>query len=529
MNFYFQTNNFFKHALIALAVSLFLYQIYCVFNFPIWRDDAFFASVAKNLANGDGFSAVFFDQDYKFHYGISSGPALIMPAAAMIFIFGNHYWVPELTAVLLIWVLLFAIFIASKEVVGEKRKWAFCFLTLFMMLFFSCDEEGVKLYLWVRLMGEIPSALLVILAALIFSFIDLDKSRLANGGIMLGLALMIKTISAISALVILIMVSARIFFGKKPIIWIVIPAFCFVAPCFLFESIKIMVLGWKTYSELQQQNLNFYHTNAFCEKPFLYSLPGLVEHFGFAAIVILPSTIYVIYSSIKKNLNSPHFLAGIALLLASFLQVSWWIIYAIPEAFRHLSMGVCCYFAGIFLLICKLEYKAQFQIFFVSVFMISLLVSWPEEVMIIFSDNSNLREQKMVTEEIKILQKQDVEIISCGNNFELEYLLPESRNFKECTDFFKNYVPQKKGLLSLRDTETQHESPPALRGSPSPKSMGHKEKKIILVNFFVAPQKVLLIRYNQYMGEFITLPNQISERCKEEYLATENFSLLWCK
>ncbi len=495
MNCDFRPNNFFKYALIVLAASLFLYQIYGVFNFSVWRDDAFFASVAKNLANGNGFSAVFFDQDYKFHYGISSGPALIVPAAVMIFIFGNYYWVPGLTAVLLIWVLLFAIFIASKEVVGEKRKWAFCFLTLFMMLFFSRGDGGVKLYLWMRLMGEIPTTLLVILAALIFSFKNLDKSRLVSGGIMLGLALIIKTLSAISASAILIMVTARILFDRKPIMWIAILVLCFVAPYFLFESIKIIALGWKDYLELHQQNLNFYRTNAFFEKPFLSSLPSLVGYFGLAALTILPTTIYIIYSSGKKNLNSPYFLAGMALLLASFLQVTWWINYAIPYAFRHLSIGCFCYFAGIFLLICKLEYKKQFQMFFVSAFIISLLVSYPSEITIMLNDNPSLQEQKMVVEEIKTLQKQDFKMISCGNNFELEYLLPKSRNFEECGHFFENYVPQ----------------------------------KVMLVNFFVEPQKVLFIKHNQYMGKFINLPNQILGRCKEEYLTTANFSIFKCE
>ncbi len=495
MNYSFKPNNCFKYALIILAAFLFLYQIYWIFNFPIWRDDAFFASVAKNLVNGDGFSAVFFDQDYKFHYGISVGPALILPAAAMIFIFGNHYWAPELTAVLLIWVLLIAILIASKEVVGEKRKWAFCFLTLFMMLFFSCSEEGVKLCLWVRLMGEIPASLLVILAALIFSFKNLDKSRLASGGIMLGLALMTKTLSAISASAILIMVTARILFDRKPIMWIVIPVFCFVAPYFLFESIKIIVLGWKDYLELHQQNLNFYRTNAFFEKPFLSSVPSLVGYFGLAALTILPATIYVVCSSGKKNFNSPHFLAGISLLLASFLQVSWWIIYAPPFAFRYLSIGSCCFLAGIFLLICKLEYKKQFQMFFVFAFIFSLLVSCPDEIAKMFNKNPSLQEQKMVVEEIKTLQKQDFKMISCGNNFELEYLLPKSHNFEECTRFFESYVPQ----------------------------------KVMLINFFIRPQKVLLVNHNEYGGKFINLSNQILERCKEEYLTTANFSLLKCE
>lgn len=495
MNSSFQPNNCFKYALIILAAFLFLYQIYWVFNFPIWRDDAFFATVAKNLVNGNGFSAVFFDQDYKFHYGISSGPALILPAAAMIFIFGNHYWVPELTAVLLIWSLLIAIFIASKEVVGEK-KWAFCFLTLLMMMLFSHGDEEIKLSLWVRLMGDIPAALLVILAALIFSSKNLNKSKLASGGIILGLALMIKTIAAIAAGAILIIVAIRIFFSKKPIIWIVIPAFCFVAPCFLFESIKIIVLGWKGYLELQQQNSNFYRTNAFFEKPFLYSLPILVEQFRFAALAFLPSIIYVVYSSGRKNLNSPYFVAGIALLLASFLHVSWWIVYAIPYAFRHLSIGIFCYFAGIFLLICKLEYKTQFQIFFVSLFIGSLIASCPDEIWKIFNNNSNLQEQKMIVEEMKSLQKQGVQLISCGNNFELEYLLPSGRNFKECKNFLNS---------------------------------SSMSQKVILINDFISSPDILYIASDDYSGAFVPIPNIALERCQERYYSTEHFSMLWCR
>ncbi len=500
MNSAFQSNNCFKYALIILATFLFLYQIYWVFNFPIWRDDAFFATVAKNLVNGNGFSAVFFDQDYKFHYGISSGPSLILPAAAMIFIFGNHYWVPELSAVLMIWSLLIAIFIASKEVVGEK-KWAFCFLTLLMMMLFSGDEEGIKLSLWVRLMGEIPAALLVILAALIFSSKNLNNSKLASGGIILGLALMIKAIVAIAAGTILIIVATRIIFSKKPIIWIVIPAFCFVAPCFLFESIKIIVLGWKGYLELQQQNSNFYRTNAFFERPLLlYSLLPILIHFRFAAITFLPSIIYVVYSSGRKNLNSPYFVAGIALLLASFLHVSWWIVYAIPDAYRHLSIGIFCYFAGIFLLICKFEYKTQFQIFFVSIFIGSLIASCPDEIWKIFNNNSYLQEQKMIVEEMKSLQQQGVQLISCGNNFELEYLLPSARNFKECKNFLNN----------------------------SPMS-----QKVMLINDFISSPEiiypeVLYIASDDYFGAFVPIPNIALERCQERYYLTEHFSMLWC-
>ena len=47
-------------ATIALVIAAIGLQIFYVFNFPIWRDDAFFSSVAKNLANGAGYKAIFF-------------------------------------------------------------------------------------------------------------------------------------------------------------------------------------------------------------------------------------------------------------------------------------------------------------------------------------------------------------------------------------------------------------------------------------------------------------------------------------
>ena len=54
-------------ATIILAVTLLDAQIFHTLHYPIWRDDATFDAVAKNLANGDGYAAVFFDKSYPFH------------------------------------------------------------------------------------------------------------------------------------------------------------------------------------------------------------------------------------------------------------------------------------------------------------------------------------------------------------------------------------------------------------------------------------------------------------------------------
>ncbi|MES2960940.1 MAG: hypothetical protein V4694_00980 [Pseudomonadota bacterium] len=477
-----------------MAVFLFSLQIFNVFNSHIWRDDAFFAAVAKNLANGDGFSAVFFDQNYKFHFGISSGPLIILPAALMIFIFGNHYWVPGLTEILLIWSLLITIFIVADEIVGEKRKWAFGFFALIMSLLFASGDE-VKLSLWHNLMGEVPAALLVVLAVLIFSAPKLNKARLAIAGTFLGLAIMAKMIAVIASSVVLAMVTIRILYNKKPLSWIAIPILCFLAPFLAFELSKIILLGWTGYLELQLQNSNFYQVNALIKKPFFTYVPELIIYFKIASLFFLPGTAYVIYYSLKKNPKSPYVLAGMTLLCIFCVHTTWWMIYSIPGAYRHFTVALICYFSGLFLLICKLDYKKPSQVVFISFFIGAFFVSGSIEKLSFFKSESNLQEQLIIIEAINNFQKQGVEIISCGNNFELEYLLPESRNFKECTNFFANNIP----------------------------------KKVMLINFFAVPEKVIFIRHDQYRGEFITLPNQILERCKEEYLTTENFSLLWCE
>ena len=101
----------------------------------------------------------------------------------------------------------------------------------------------------------------------------------------------------------------------------------------------------------------------------------------------------------------------------------------------------------------------------------------------------------MIVEEMKSLQQQGVQLISCGNNFELEYLLPSARNFKECKNFLNN----------------------------SPMS-----QKVMLVNYFISSPKILYIASDDYFGDFLPIPNIALERCQERYYLTEHFSMLWC-
>ena len=256
--------NAFKLLTIALAVFLFFIQIYHSFNFPVWRDDAFFGSIAKNLAAGQGYKAIFFDGDYPFHSSISTGPMLILPTALMILIFGNSYLVTSIAPVLLIWILLVLIFIKVSNLLGKERRWLFSFLALSLTLLFSIQDYGVGFEtrdvvgLWHLLMGDVSAAFFIVLATLLLFSPKFIKKTIMLGGMVLGLAVMDKTISAIAALVILSAFSATILFKKdlknsEKIILVALAGFSAIAPLFLFEIVKIIVLGWQNYWQIHSK------------------------------------------------------------------------------------------------------------------------------------------------------------------------------------------------------------------------------------------------------------------------------------
>lgn len=492
--------HFFKLATIALVIVLMGLQIFCVFNFPIWRDDAFFGSVAKNLVSGEGYKAIFFDKGYSFHYGITTGPFVIVPAALMMFIFGNHYWVIGLANILLIWSLLVPIFILSKDVIGEEKRWPFAFFSLFLVLIFSTGNEGGRLALWYLLMGEVPAALCVILASFLLLLPKQNIKKLAIGGLFLGFAAISKANSMIAAIVILAVVANKILFENKlsnlqKVKFVSIPILCFIAPSGLFELIKIVSLGWNQYCELQMQNAQHYEHNGLVQNEYVSGhIFSLVNFFSTSGVLLVPTTFYMIYLAYKERPTSSYFAIGATLITCFVVYLVWWVNFAIINSYRHLFLAFFCYFVGLSLLLCGIKYKTKLQFALVAIFILYLLDCGLKKNAFEFL-RPKLEEQLKVTSAIKELQEQGYEMISCGNNFELEYLLPKNGNFRPCTEIIDN-------------------------------SFDHPA---ILVNQIYEENLILSIQHNQFYGKFKPLPEPILSRCNREYLKTENFSLLWCK
>lgn len=501
----------FKLPVIVLAALLLVLQIYHIWHYPIWCDDAFFGIVAKNLADSFNYAAVVYDKTYPFYFGISSGPVMIIPAALMIFIFGNYPWILGLTMVSMLWFLLITIFIAAKRLLLGDKIWLSAFLFLALALLFSINNQNYGIYtkdhlaIWHLLLGEIPSALLIILGTVFLAADRLHKKNVIIGAAILGLAILCKTIAAIAALMVLLMVVLRIFFttefkkfGKFQLIFLL--GFCFAAPFSTFEIIKIISLGWQHYHELQLENSGFYQSIAFVgyEKAFPWGkVDDVVNLFGGYFFLLIFLALYLVRTSYKER--SASYLAGVTLITCFFLHLIWWVYCSVFVNDRYLISALFYCFAGIALLTANLNFKNKIRFTLVWLAILLLFFGRFESISYLVKDgfkkNNKLLEQVQVASAVTELKNQGTTIISCGLNSELEYLLPNSANFKNCFEWLKENSGQSAALI----------------------------------NYFVVPQQVLFYNPFEHFTKIQDLPDAIKSRCKEEYLVTENFSILWCK
>jgi hypothetical protein len=152
-------------------------------------DDAFIANVAKSLAAGLGYSSSYYGI-HPFHVEITTGPLLILPAAALIRIFGNQYWVPNLAYSLCVAACLFVLFGTARRWLTLRELAVFAFVIAYGLVTFMTREFA--------LLGEVPAGLLVAAAALLMTDERHRTSRVGLAGLFFGIALSTKTFSLIS-------------------------------------------------------------------------------------------------------------------------------------------------------------------------------------------------------------------------------------------------------------------------------------------------------------------------------------------
>ena len=217
-------------------------------------DDAFIAHVAKNIALGEGYISTLRDDTptytrRAFDPMISTGPTLVLPAAALTAVFGNASWVPGATVVLVTLALLLAVRFALGTAVDPVR------LDLAVPVFLALCLAFTAFHLehWYALLGEVPAALLAILACLLPATRGLHWRTGAWSGVLLGLAFLAKTLAALYVVAFVVVVAAACSpfapgaRGRSLRAFLAAVAASFALPVLAFESWKLVALGAHDY------------------------------------------------------------------------------------------------------------------------------------------------------------------------------------------------------------------------------------------------------------------------------------------
>jgi hypothetical protein len=208
-------------------------------------DDAYFASIAKNLAFGEGYGTTVHGEGFRLlDPEIGAGPSIIVPAAIATRFLGNRYWVPGLVAVTLWALLLVALYRALRGHPEMRHLGLACtvFLVGIFLLFPFHFEQ------WFALLGEVPAALLLLLGFVVLGGGEISGWRVALASLLCSLAVLSKLVSAMycvpyfAALVVRVLVlERRSLRDLRPHALVAVAAFA--TPLLAFEAYKMAELG----------------------------------------------------------------------------------------------------------------------------------------------------------------------------------------------------------------------------------------------------------------------------------------------
>lgn len=246
-------------ALAAATLALFVVlNLAMVMNRGVCcADDAYAATVAKNLAWGFGYSvSISFlnpaDFTLKpFDVSITTGPALILPVSGAIRILGNRFWVPGVVQITIWTVLLVAVWRALGSVASRSR--VAIVGVLFVLVGYAVSPYHFEQ--WNAMLGEVPAALAVLLGVTIWAAHPRSSRHLFIGATLCSLAVLTKLVAAIYAAMFL---TAAVLVGLSgpgaPMrLWQLLRPLLlgFLLPILAFEVWKAAALGEEYLAQLR--------------------------------------------------------------------------------------------------------------------------------------------------------------------------------------------------------------------------------------------------------------------------------------
>lgn len=328
-------------------------------------DDATNAVVAKNLALGKGYLNTILSNgeigSKYFDPEISTGPALNLPAAALLYGVGNVPWAPGFVAATISVSLLLATAIILANWIGASRGAGY--LGVLILLLYAVTA-GIHFEHWYSLLGEIPAALLLISGAATLAVGPASRTRIVASGLLFGLAVTTKLLAALSFLPVGIWFAWRIMAARRQRIPRFVDAstavvsFCVPSAC--FELWKFISLGAGYLANLKEFRAFFFgkagdtHASISLFSRASAHFISMGQHFGFspvALLVAMTGTAILVHLYAEENSTRRLFgwLAG-----AAVLNAVWWLFisdgrprYALIGLFLCFSALSCVVFMRI--------------------------------------------------------------------------------------------------------------------------------------------------------------------------------------
>lgn len=221
-------------------------------------DDGYFSLIAKTFVASFQYGLPISDREvHAFHASIGSGPALILPGALAIALFGPQNWVPGLTAFAMLTVQLAAFAWLLSKVYDKWRVAMFMGVALLVIVATTRFHFYYMVYI-----GEGPALGFLLLGIACLVLQQTRPRYVYIAGLMFSLALLTKVIEAFT-----IAGALGVWFAYRlsAVRWRAFAdaarlSAAFLAPFLLYEAIKFASLGadgyvlhWQTFSAVSDK------------------------------------------------------------------------------------------------------------------------------------------------------------------------------------------------------------------------------------------------------------------------------------
>lgn len=233
-------------AIVAVAAVQLAVVVPGVFTMRLWEDEAFNLTVPLNLVSGLGYTSdgtLSGSQLSTFDQRISTGPVVLLPIAVVLLLGADPVIGGRLVTLCFYIGLLVGLWLLGKRIGGPGAvgRWA-GLASICVPLGWNTWSSGSPIQSPVDILGEVPSAALVVWALIVM------RRRPWLAGLLVGLAMQAKLISALSAPAValgVLLVIAGTFWGR---VWRVVVCGLFaLIPNVLYELWKLITLGPAAY------------------------------------------------------------------------------------------------------------------------------------------------------------------------------------------------------------------------------------------------------------------------------------------